>query len=387
MAQDYNNIDLFVPSPKERRKGIKRGAILAELNDAQAPTATLYAPVAFAAENQFFQDCFLQRDDIANTLKKLNQGVGGSAVVLGWLALALIVYAQFLESQQLAHHEAWREMLASRLSVASTALGVVAFVAAGLSIFVLKNAWLRQRYCTERMRQFFYQNMLSHLPKILAASGKPTEEQDFVDLTTKEFKTFAYVHLQGSHAQFQRIARRRAGRQADWLLTPLSTTELNALAPTHGATLEAFFRLFLRFRLGRQAGYARSQTAKASRSGRLISNIVFLTVFLAIGLHIIIVALVGLGQLAENAKVIEVTLVEFALLGLMAKAFEEGLQTQRETERYEDYHGDCERAEYQFHAAGANVAAKYAALLDLERAAYEEMKGFIRTNYDARFLL
>lgn len=385
MVDDYNNIDLFVPTKSERAQGIKRGEILKELHDPKAPADLLYAPVAFAADNDFFRACFLKRDDFANTLKKLNQGVGGSAVVLGWLALALIVYAQFLESQELTDPEPWRENLVHQLSAVSTALSIVAFVAAGVSIFVLKNAWLRQRYCTERMRQFFYQNMLSHLPDILSASGHAPAEKQFKDLTTSEFKTFAYIHLQRSRAQFLRVARRRAGRGPDWLLTPLDAPAIAALTPS--ATLDAFFRLCLRFRIEWQAGYARYAINKASGLGRLISNGLFLFVFLAIGLHIIIVALASLGQLDENAKTIELWLLEFALVGLMLKAFEEGLQTQREAERYEEYLAKCERAKELFTAQGASVADKYAALLDLESAAYEEMKGFIRTNYDARFLL
>jgi hypothetical protein len=75
-----------------------------------------------------------------------------------------------------------------------------------------------------------------------------------------------------------------------------------------------------------------------------------------------------------------------AIVALAIRTAEEGLQSQREVERYENYRTVCQQIQDRFDSA-KSVYEKFEAMLALERASYEEMKLFLRTNLAARFIL
>jgi hypothetical protein len=70
----------------------------------------------------------------------------------------------------------------------------------------------------------------------------------------------------------------------------------------------------------------------------------------------------------------------------MVRALEEGLQPQREIERCESYRASCIQKREQFDAA-RTAAEKYAVMLAVERASYDEMRLFLKNNASAKFLV
>ena len=75
-----------------------------------------------------------------------------------------------------------------------------------------------------------------------------------------------------------------------------------------------------------------------------------------------------------------------AVAALAARAFEQGLQPERELERYQQYGLGCKAILERFDSA-ASQAEKVKIMMEMERLSFDEMRNFLITNNRARFVM
>jgi hypothetical protein len=86
------------------------------------------------------------------------------------------------------------------------------------------------------------------------------------------------------------------------------------------------------------------------------------------------------------ASLFHLTIIWLVIGVLALRTVEEGLQPGREVERYAQYRAAILSLLKRFDGA-ANPGERISVMLDTERAAYQEMRSFLKTNYDARYVL
>jgi len=337
-----DNADLLMPSRAERKARQGKNRTLAKFKEE-------HPAFGFACDLPQLRKSFLKIDDRANDLKARNKAFGYIAVTIGFLSLLIVA------ASPLYHDVDGLEWLA-RLSVI---LGIVAFCTAALSIFVLKERWLSARYCTERMRQFFFQNLLYRLPDLLTAIGDKTAEARFAENSRANLRDLALVHIVTTDAYSETIDE--ASELKAEVLSPAPST-LGTLDEHQQQYIDEFFDIYSELRIGYQAKYAATQLTPKGvtrRSNKWINHVAVGAVLSAVTLHAFIVAGLMTAGLDETwGRIVDVVLLGLALTGLWVKAIEEGRQTRRELDRYEGYYEDCVRADEQFKAAKSSAVRR-----------------------------
>ena len=81
-----------------------------------------------------------------------------------------------------------------------------------------------------------------------------------------------------------------------------------------------------------------------------------------------------------------VIIIWFALAALATRAIEEGLQPEREIERYQQYRSAVRAMLDRFDEASSQKS-KLTVMREMERLAFDEMRNFLITNERARFVM
>jgi hypothetical protein len=79
------------------------------------------------------------------------------------------------------------------------------------------------------------------------------------------------------------------------------------------------------------------------------------------------------------------TAVCFAVAALGMRTLEEGLQPKRELERYQRYSSLIQDLLQRFDAASRR--GKFEAMIEMERLSFEEMRDFLRSTQESRFVM
>jgi hypothetical protein len=77
--------------------------------------------------------------------------------------------------------------------------------------------------------------------------------------------------------------------------------------------------------------------------------------------------------------------VWFAIAALGMRTLEDGLQPKRELERYQRYSISIQDIRERFDAGTRQL--KFELMIEMERLAFEEMRDFLRSAYEARFVM
>ena len=78
--------------------------------------------------------------------------------------------------------------------------------------------------------------------------------------------------------------------------------------------------------------------------------------------------------------------IVIALIGAALRAIQEGLALEKELERYNDYRGRTSQL-YDRFKQRTDTKERLNLMEELELASVDEMRGFLRTHYNARFVL
>jgi len=87
-----------------------------------------------------------------------------------------------------------------------------------------------------------------------------------------------------------------------------------------------------------------------------------------------------------HSSIAIVIIIWLALAALATRAIEQGLQPEREIERYQQYRSAV-RTILERYDEASNQRSKVAIMREMERLAFDEMRNFLITNERSRFVM
>jgi len=328
------------------------------------------------------RNLFARYEAPSNRAKMRRRWAGLTAIVLGVLAI-LGASAHPLYG---GIPERWLAVLGgvfAALGILSVLIGAFGVLAAAS-----KQEWLCGRLMTERLRQFQFQMLVCHAPTIVASVSDPVAAARFLEFRRKRLFAFQVDHEGHLAGKLNDVLSDNA-EEDFWLHESEGAPESEKL---DFKELFSAYRL-LRFQHQIQYGNYKLREEGLGSSLRqvaLLTQISLLCILIVFVLHFLI-ALSLLTPVKEwfafaEAPSVHVLVVWTAIAALAARALEEGLQPTREVERYTRYRSVLARLLFRFDHA-SEPAEKIKVMKETERAVYQEMRAFLKTNYEARFVI
>ena len=359
-----------------------------------------YPGVYHLLDHERLREAFRQRNQAANLAKKQSQAAGFWAVFLA--ALALTVAAV----ESLWGHLA--DPIPRVIALVSALLALVSFLIAALGLIYGKRKlrWLHARLYTERLRQFHFQTFLWRLPEIVASLGSKEARARFSTQRDQWLEQFNDEFDGGADAQLAQILRPR-GMPRIWLHGDASFADEPQVP--EGVDLSPVFRAYEKFRFEEQKNYAEymlrpSNKPDSTRARRpwwlwypgadlplLAMRTTLRTLWIASFAVIIIIHLGITVSRAAGGHAFEdawphLCIVTAAFLAIAFKTLSEGLALTREIERYEEYESVVDGLRSAFQTA-TDSHRRVRIMMDMEKASFEEMREFLRSNYEATFIM
>jgi hypothetical protein len=349
------------------------------VNPGDLETARQAFPRTFPVlDHAALQTAFLRYDRPANAAKRRGRVAGLLAIGFGMIALFTAAASPSAR---------WQGILAALCGLISITVGLGGALYAGA-----KRRWLLNRVVTERLRQYHFQALVCRWRAIAdsLAGGEA-----------------ARVYAEERETGLHRLMAPYPG-QLDSELTDLLDDETDAKcwlhqqqplpAPDETPDLDELFAAYRELRIRHQLDYAnyklRSEGSPLAWSLRLQEVIFSYTSLLCIlvifGIHLsIAVSLSWLGH-AEQLRLlgfdIHVWVIWIAILVLGLRALQEGLQPEREIERYRHYRAGVRAVRDRFEKA-QSAAEKLDIMQEMERLAFDEFRNFLRSSNEARFII
>jgi hypothetical protein len=179
------------------------------------------------------------------------------------------------------------------------------------------------------------------------------------------------------------------GSDGLWLHPRAAGAELGPDA----AELDPLFEAYRELRIVHQLGYANHKLTDMSPKGprgqrSILSTLSAVSIGLLCVIHVGIVVLVFAGghELAKSEAVLASLTIWIALSALAARAVEQGLQPEREIERYQQYRSAVRAVLERFEFANSQ-GEKLRVMSEMERLSFDEMRNFLVTNSASRFVM
>lgn len=329
---------------------------------------------------------FLEVERDAKAAKVQSQRAGIFAVIAAVLSLA----AASTEPVWHTLHEPWPIVTA----IASAVLGVIAVVVAALGVLYgkRKDLWLRSRVRTERLRQFHFQALIWTLPEIARSCADDSAGKAYVKERSQKVDGFANGLAGRVDSELGALLRPDGGERI-WLYDAADGVP----KLPEGFDARPLFRAYRRLRFEEQISYA---THKLTRSNASLAFakvplrnqqqiLRFIWLFSLSSLALLHVVLLGgyLGTWGHfDIPRAHVVVILLALIALGGRTLEEGLGLAHEIERYEDYIAEASDALRHFDAA-TDDAGRLHAMIEMERASFNEMRSFLRMMNRSSFVL
>lgn len=361
------------------------------------------------------QDYFRHFDSAANAAKKRSRRWGAIAITTGALAIALAAAEIILQSY---HKDIdvgigdWENILLWAVAVVAAASGVASVLIGkiGLLYGTRKREWLYNRFMTERIRQFHFETFLARLPEIIASLGG--RDGEACAARTEEYQRQRATWF----AAFRRSLTGKVDsvlsltletrRRYVWQHEQRDRAAIDSELSANPVALEPLFRAYRKLRIEHQLNYAASKLETTGRS--LMSTkprdqaaalrgvsawgigVLFFVHIFVLG-SVIFYALISARTNFSSAfspvsGPFNAIIILIAILALIARAFEQGLQPEREIERYRQYQSSVATILDRFDEAKTQIE-RLAVMRDMEQLSFYEMCDFIITNNDAVFVM
>ncbi|MFN0023922.1 MAG: hypothetical protein ACKVS5_08480 [Parvularculaceae bacterium] len=338
--------------------------------------------IAYALDNPSLRKVFGEYDKRANGAKKRARRWGVIAVTLATTAL-MIAASSSLYSSYGANVSRALSIVGAFCGISSVTIGYFGVMFRGRKL-----RWLTDRLATERMRQFHFQHYAAHGGAILKGAKDEAAAQSYLNKRDRDFERFQVNFLARLEDEFHAIVE--AEDSGEGLLFDFMTD----IPPPDDPDLEEYYRAYESLRFQRQIDYCNlllSETRSLwknapAKQARFFNGfgLTCLVVILSLDTLIFMGSIAGLPFLA--APIFSVAGVLIAFLALSARTIEEGLQPGTEVERMRQYRIALNRSLVRFKGTDA-PDEKIEPMVDLENASYEEMLPFLKTNFEARFVM
>ena len=338
--------------------------------------------VFYALDNPELRSVFLVHDKRANAAKSRSRRLGVIAVLLATTALMIGASSTLYSDYS---HEIQRAF-----AIVGGASGMLSVLIGyfGVMFRDKKIRWLTDRLATERLRQFHFQHFAAHGGSILKGVNDEAARRDYLALRDRDFERLRVDYLSRLEDEFHAIVE--TDDAGNGLLFEFDADLPAASDPN----LEEYYRAYELLRFQRQIDYCNLLLSESrsiwkhapARQAKVFSAIGVTCLAIILGLD----ALGFLGSIFDVAMlanpIFSVAGIWMAFFALSARTIEEGLQPGAETERMKQYRLALNRSHKRFRAATA-PDEKIEPMSDLENASYEEMLPFLKTNFEARFVM
>ncbi len=353
---------------------------LTETDRANARRA--FPNVQYALDNPAMRAIFEGHDKRANMAKGRARRWGVIAVSLATTALMIAasstLYADFDHVSQRTI-----SVVGAFCGIASVAIGYFGVMFRGRKL-----RWLTDRLATERMRQFHFQHFAAHGGMILAGAKDEIAAKAYLDRRDRDFERFKVDFLARLEDEFHNIVENEdpgGGLFFDFA---------GDLPDADDPHLEEYYRTYELLRFQRQIDYC-NLILSSSRSVWKHAPVRQARFFSAVGLTCLVTVL-GLDTLVFAGSILDLEFlaaplfsvggVLIAFFALGARTVEDGLQPGVEVERMRQYRIALNRSHTRFRAA-KSPNEKIEPMIDLENASFEEMLPFLKTNFEATFVM
>jgi hypothetical protein len=353
----------------------------------EARTKTAYPGIFHVLCNPELQDLFGSYDTPANKAKRQGRGLGFMSIILVSVALVLSLIETFFPAGE-AGTSFWDRRWHVSIAVLSAICGLAGTLVGSIGVLHSrrKRTWLLQRLMTERLRQFHFQMLVCRLDDILSSLAGAHARRKFVASRAEWFSSFKAHFIGKLDSEFERVLN-EDGASGMWL-HPLPAARSEELPE-----LEPVFAAYRDLRILHQLGYADQKLASGVPGGlRRQRDILSMASIISTG----IVCLIQVGVLAMvffdgplvNGlnKLLAIMSMMLIFAALAAHAVEQGMQPDREIERYQQYRAALRAIRDRFDAA-ASQQEKLSVMMAMERLSYDEMRNFLLTNNEARFVM
>lgn len=349
---------------------------------------TLYPDIAHVLDDPDLRQLFNSYDEPAKGAKRRSRSIGFQAV--GMVTLSLL----FVAAEPVLHHLAQsRPVLAEVIEALVYVSVFFAIVGTAWGFFGLlfrkaKSDWLLRRLMTERLRMLHFQTLVCRIPEIARSVGDPEAARKYGEERKVWLAQFIVRHKGKLAAELDTILE--GGERDDFWLHPKPSHD-PANAEQAPASLFAAYR---DLRIVHQLQYATYKLGEGDtflpslphRQAKVFSLLSMLAVLVIVGLHIVIGLGVGLGSNEFLITILGSIAICVAIFALAIRTLEEGLQPEREVERYRKYQSAVRAIRDRFDHAITN-RERLMAMADMERLVFDEMCDFMETHAKARFVM
>ncbi|HJQ33429.1 MAG TPA: hypothetical protein VJ866_14680 [Pyrinomonadaceae bacterium] len=367
-----------------------------------------HATVFHVLDHEQLREAFRRENDAANRAKRQSHVAGF------WAVLAALIALAGASGEPLWGHlvAPWPRIIAA----VSAALGLVSLLvsAAGLMYGRRKSSWLHARLYTEQLRQFHFQTFIWRLPEIVESLRHGDNSRDEYRAKRDQWFKIFEGELKGKSDARMSALLSPTAVPTIWLHPNASDSDEIVVPDATGVNLNDVFRSYEVFRFEEQQGYTEymlrltnrpePRSNAGARPGptnwlwypgvsqplgskrRVLSALWVVTLTALVLLHVsILTSHIGGWHLLEGAWV-HVAIVWAALLAVAVKTLSEGFALTREIERYEEYHAVVSGLKQAFRTA-ESPRRKLQIIIEMEKAAFEELRVFLRSHHEATFIM
>ena len=359
-------------------------------------------------DNPELRDAFQKIDKEANLAKKRSSTAGAWAVFLAWLSFLISCVITFGESY--FHFPLYLSEIGSFISAL---FGVMSVLIGGVLILYgkRKNTWLNNRLFTERLRQFHFQSFIWDFDEIIDSINNPDKIGRYKDKRNNNLKDLLQEYNPERNKLIE-ILNPELPNQL-WLHRGNPYSEIRI---ENDKSALCLFTAYIKLRFDQQVDYAKYVTRRRNSTNKRFKTREIINLLLKgiwypfidrpllekkiwlsriftcfFGLLMIIHLSLILSFFVKDIFSIDESLIHcitmvFAFSAIAAKTLMEGLAIRRELERMEEYKLVTSRLRTDF-VNSNSVSEKLRIMMEMERAAFEEMRIFLRTHNESSFLM
>ena len=354
----------------------------------QAFAKNKYAEIYHILDHPELRNQFIAYDKLAMRSRSWVQRVGIIAVFLSVLALLGSAITPLL--RQFPHVPEniftilfWAE--------AGGILGVI-IAAGGLWISRQRKRWLQARMLAEVIRIWHFQSLICRGREIEASWSGDVSQAD-VYKKARKLQFDAFLH-EWNGSPDSHLTELIENPSSGYQMLHDENTRFSSDSPM----LDKIFSAYKLLRFRHQVNYAlyklQNHTDKPFNvlgwpSAVLHRRIQAFTAFCFLGSLICSLVVVGSHILHVelfHQSVLPVVIIVFLILTVAGRALQDGLAAPEDLQRYNDYGGKMRYLMGRFEVSNS-VSEKLDLMEEAERAALEELKGFLRSHAEARFVI
>jgi hypothetical protein len=357
--------------------------------------ARVYPTILHVLDYPELRQLFSKYDELANRSKRKGRAAGFWVIAFGFSALGIAALEYpFTHATGDYFSDATNATIRLILAALSALCGIAGVLIGSIGVLSArrKRDWLHHRLMGESIRQFHFQTLVCRLPEILASLKDDRAKSAFVSnrkLWLEKFK----LRFEGKLDTVFHAILEEENRTNPWLHE--SEESLPKIRETK--ELDPLFEAYRSLRILHQLGFADYKlqddykifSPVPRRQAEVLLRISFAWIILlcatSVGLLLGVVFPTSVWA-AFDSETINVVVIWIALAALATRAIEQGLQPEREAQRYQQYRSGVRAILERFDAA-SSLADKIHTMREMERLAFDEMRNFLITNDRARFVM